>query len=433
MKPKSVLFFTYGYIPHNSPGVLRISKFAKYLSKLGWSSTVVTAKDGYTSRSGTLNHPEVDRSTIIRVDEGALGKLKRAQSSLKGDHGSALWSLKGSIAKLARYLLIPDRDVSWAIKAFRQASRNVEGIKPDVVLSTSPNPSSHLAASAFSRRHSVPHVVDFRDLWCASALYSNLPIRGAIERKLERWLLRHASAILVVSPGMREVLVAAYPEYAKKIHVVYNGFDPADFAFETPAPSDNVFRMLYAGSFYEGRRDPSPLLNSIKLLKDEGTIRPSNFRFDIYGAPDRTVHSQVEALGLEDVVHFQPVLSYNELTPKMMAADLLVAITFPSFEGKLEMTTKFFDYLGTGSEILTIAPDGFDLAVVSDQLGLARFSPQQSEGIRNYLRDAIASNVVKRRQKPLSRNDGRQDFTREAQTGHLAALMSEILDDSKAS
>jgi hypothetical protein len=90
--------------------------------------------------------------------------------------------------RVAQRLLLPDRDLLWALPAARRGATLVDGF--DAVLTTAPPFSTHLVGYWLSLRHNVPWVAEYRDNWSMNPLYR----RGLFGQFANRTLPRRDSS-----------------------------------------------------------------------------------------------------------------------------------------------------------------------------------------------------------------------------------------------
>jgi hypothetical protein len=170
---------------------------------------------------------------------------------------------------LAYWLFNPDPTVVWAWIAARHPSigRHIAG--SNVILSSNPPESAHVAAWWLSKRFGIPHIVDMRDGWLDEPLRPmlvNSRLRRWREIPLERRILTHARSICVTSEGWKRLLTARYPQLAEQTTVHTNGYPPFLTGEATttrrPAPNPKQLTLIHAGRFLGSspRRTPSLLL-----------------------------------------------------------------------------------------------------------------------------------------------------------------------------
>ncbi len=433
---KTLLIISYGYPPIASPAALRMAKFAQYLPDFGWRVAVVTSKDGYSMSQGGLASPGEDEGLVLRVADSFAGQAKRSYSG--ADPNASAKGVKARIKalmrKTARQVLIPDRDIVWYPGALKTAEEAVGKFRPDAVLSTSPNPTNHLVAAKIARRHALPHIMDFRDLWTLEPGYHRAGLRGQFERRLERKMVDAAHAILTVSPAMARQVKQAWPKLADNVHVVMNGYDEADFSdhMALHPEADQPFTLIYAGQFLGGERDPSVVLDAIAALSERRVATPETLRFDVYGPKEAWFQAEVDRRRIGNFVHSHGSVPYNQVPPALMRSDALVVITRTLPGSESELTTKLFDYMAARREIVAVAPDGYDLANVVDGLGNAvRFSPGDSEAAVAWLEERLQQHKTgeldRRPVAMMDRDPATAAYSRKELAGKLAGIANEIV------
>lgn len=141
----------------------------------------------------------------------------------------------------ARYRTTVHRLLNYGSYALAATVVGALGRRPDVVLATSPPLPAAAAGALLARRFGVPLVLELRDLWPEGLLA--LSVRGgpgalAGLRLLARVLYAAAARIVVVTPGMREALVASGVP-AERLAIVANG---ADLEFFRPDVAPHPLR-----------------------------------------------------------------------------------------------------------------------------------------------------------------------------------------------
>ena len=418
---RTVLMVSYSYAPMGSPGALRVSKFAKYLPENGWNPVVVTTRAGYCKADGL--HGDVDLPGVTVVRSYDFGGVKR---SLAAPSHSNAKGAKQTLTRAFKALMIPDRDISWYPFGVSTALRAAREHRVDAVYSTSPNVTNHLVAGRVARRYGLPWIVDIRDLWTIDHYYARTGLRKRIEQRMERRILREAAKIVIVSEGMRDQLIAAFPHLAEKTSVIRNGFDPDDCPSQPPSIPALPFRLTYAGMFYGGRRNIEGLLSALQTLKQRGVVNADNFRFDVVGLPEPYVTDNVAKYGVGDLVHMVGYLPAKETLSYLAGSHATLVITYSDEASRGNMPTKVYEYLGLGRPILALTPEDYELAafVRSYNTGSV-IHPADSQRIAAWIESEVGRATV---------DGARPSFdaalTRQFSRAEGAAQLASILDDT---
>lgn len=123
--------------------------------------------------------------------------------------------------------------------------------QPADLLIVSPAPYTTLAvAEALHRQFSIPYVVDYRDGWSVDVVNGGSAFDvGSKQDRIERDVLKSASAAWFVNERIMEFYQDRYPESSTKFSVVRNGYDPSAVAEITPhIPAPSPLSIGYLGT-----------------------------------------------------------------------------------------------------------------------------------------------------------------------------------------
>jgi glycosyltransferase involved in cell wall biosynthesis len=249
-----------------------------------------------------------------------------------------------------RRLVVPDENATWAVTAIPTGIRLVRRHEIDVVVSTSPPPSTHLIAGAIARATGARWVADLRDSLVAHAHRRADTVatkaKAATHRRVAQLVASRADAITCVSEAISEETRALEPR--GPVVTIPNGCDFDDVAGLERAPSDR-FRLTHAGSFF-GRRDPRPFLQA---LHDSELDVVTRFLGDFRDA-DRDWAS---GLGLGDRLELVPYAPRAiSLALQRDSEALLLLIPEAGGRGKGVLSGKVFEYIAVGRPILAVVP-----------------------------------------------------------------------------
>lgn len=181
------------------------------------------------------------------------------------------------------------------------------------------------AAALLRATRGIPFVFDVQDLWPdALRLTGMQPGSKALAfiDRFARWVYSRAAAVVVLSPGFRELLIARGVPQAK-IEVIFNWCDEANVQREGPAPGfpgADQFRILFAGNM--GRAQAlSSVLDAASILQE----KKANISFVMLGdgVERQGLMAQASVRGLNNVV-FLPRVSMADVGGYLQAADALL-------------------------------------------------------------------------------------------------------------
>lgn len=343
-------------------GVQRTAKFLKYLPRYGWESTVVTCRPhGYFAYDDSLLR-EVEEAgvTIHRTASWDPTRLFGRRTTV----GMPRESVRRRLSAFSQWVFIPDNKVGWMRPALGQALKIVGDKSYDLIYSSAPPYSSHLAAARLAQKTGLPLVLDFRDDWVGNPrhIYPT-PWHRALSTRLEGRALKAADQIVVIGDAIGDSLAARHPGVLapENVQVIPQGFDPADFNAEPRIPGlamdPDVFTLLYSGVFYDVQ-SPEPFLRGLAALAERKPALRKRLRVVFTGLLPAFAKILAAQLHIEDMIHHTGYLPHEEAVSGLLAADVLW-MTIGRAEGCERIWTgKLYEYFGSGKPVLGLAPEG---------------------------------------------------------------------------
>ncbi len=375
------LLVSFYFPPAGGGGVQRPLKLAQYLPAMGIETHVLAPDDPrWIHRDDGVRMPSqawVHRARYVGVSGGKPSQMF-AQT-----HGV------GRVATQARLqlrrLVVPDENATWALTAIPAGVRLVREHGIDVVISTSPPPSTHLIAAAVARATGTKWVADLRDSLLQHAHRRADTVatkaKAATQRRVARLVASRADAITCVSEAIAEETRRLGPR--GRVVTIANGCDFDDVAGLERHPSDR-FRLTHAGSFF-GRRDPRPFLQA---LSDSGLDVVARFLGD-FRPSDR---AWAESLGLGDRLELLPYAPRGtSLALQRDSEALLLLIPDAGGRGRGVLSGKVFEYVSVGRPILALVPpDGAAAELIRETGAGVVAPPDDTAAIRVALEELHA-------------------------------------------
>jgi glycosyltransferase involved in cell wall biosynthesis len=364
---RRVLIIAYHYPPEPTSGALRMAYLAKYLPDFGWEPTVLTR------RAPNNGHPAPG---VIRV--GRPFAMQPVPVGIDIVPRCALSAAKGA---LRHVVFFPDRAAAWIPPAVAAAVRAHRSRPFDAIISSAMPASVHVVGSMLSAMLGVPWLADYRDLWAGNPYVDDPVWRAKLLRGLEKGALHRARGITTVTRELAEALSALHGRPVRVIPHTYDADEWHDIPFEAP----EEFRLVHAGSLYDGRRNPDRLFAQLANLRWNGEIE--SLRFDFYGPDAGNLMDLAARYGIEDVVHYHGVVERPAAMRAERSASLLVIIQNDDPRTANEYGSKIFEYQAAGTLILVIGPPASVLRsyVIENELG---WFASSDEEIRAALRAA---------------------------------------------
>lgn len=406
---KRVLMLAFHFPPQRgSSGIQRTLKFVRHLPALGWQPLVLSA------------HPRAYEST-------GADQLGEIPDTVPVRRAFALDSAR-HLAVRGRYpglLALPDRWASWLLGAIPAGLAIVRRQRPDVIWSTYPIATAHLAALLLRRLTGLPWVADLRDPMIDDSHPSGR-LRRAAAAWIEARVVRHATRVVLTTPGALRSYRARYPATPpERFRLIENGYDEESFTGLTPAPAlpDTPFTLLHSGVIYPSERDPAPLFEALAALRARGLLSSAGFRLRLR-APvhEALLRALAERHGLSDLVEILPHLPYREALAEMLAADGLLVLQASNCND--QVPAKLYEYLRARRPILALTDPAGDTAGLLRAHGIdtiARLddSAAIAAGLARFLELAAGGRAPS---APMER-------VRAAERRQRAAQLADLLDE----
>jgi glycosyltransferase involved in cell wall biosynthesis len=408
---RRLLLIAYHFPPiQGSTGVTRTLAAAKYLQEFGWEVTVLTVSaDAYES----VNDSNFDLIPTGTRVERAWAVDARKRLSFRG--------------RYPLLLAIPDRWQSWIVGGLIRGLNVVREWRPDVLLATYPIASAQCIGILLHRMTGVPLVAELRDPMAQVGYPAERPVHRSFER-IERSIFRHASRVVVTTPGCARTYATRFSDYpADSIVVVPNGFDPELFP---AAPETQVLgvgtplRVLHSGVLYPKERNPNALFAAIAELRREKVLQPHNVQF-VFRASGLYEEYQALLVRLEitDLVQMLPSISYRDALREMTTADALLILQASNCNEQIP--AKLYEYFHCRRPILGLTDLDGDTAKCMLQQGMNSIaSLDDKEAIKSEL-PAFLERVRSGREFVLSA-DAAARFSRRETVRELGNLLDTV-------
>ena len=332
-----VILIAYYFPPSEEIGAMRPARFDKYLRRMGYECQVITATAQREPRPG-----------VTMVRDELEGVWDRAGERLP---------FKAYIELLFR-MMFPGHTGflwSWAVAAeCRRIVKNNPG-KRFVVFSTYPPIGTVMAGLNIRLRQKLAWIADFRDPIGGVPLHF-LPRRVRFwVRVLERLAFRTADAVVANTDAAAAAWREQYPAVGRKLHVIYNGFDPDDMPQAREIPSRPRRWIVHAGTLYRGR-DPSAVLESFARLRARGVAETASAGFRFIGQVDvkTDLTNAVFVEGQrEGWLELQGSIPRGQALRALEEADGLLLV---QPQTNLQIPGKLYEYICIGRPVLAIVP-----------------------------------------------------------------------------
>ncbi|MFW6275720.1 MAG: glycosyltransferase, partial [bacterium] len=361
-----------------------------YLKKTGWEPIILTPRNSVSNFRETdvepvYNDIKVYYTNILepkisfRKKTGTTGKMSSASVFLAKD-----LSLKDKIIRWIRInIFIPDAKILWKFFAVKKGKYVIKKEKPDIILSTSPPPTTSLVARKLAKWSKLKWIADFRDPWTNIYYYEKLNISAFSKKKnksLEKKVLKDADKIITVSENF-------FPDFKLKDKIVQieNGFDPDDIEnLKFSNIKNEKFTIRYIGSLKINQFFRNFIDILVELDKKEEYNTKIKFETIGYTEPEIQQYIESKLNGIE--VNFHGYVTHSEAIEQMATSDLLVMAIGKGEKNKNVISTKIFEYLLVGIPILAFGhQNGIANKILKETKGGKMFGYEEYDKVRSYL------------------------------------------------
>lgn len=431
-----VVLFSYFFPPGRQVGGLRPARVAESLVAAGYRVTVITARlpeetadwrvpDG-NLRVRTVKPWPTTRDVVRRMKQWLTGA--RSTTGQPEPAAETESPARSRVPWWKRYLYsfiwLPDDRTGYIMPALHAArSLRREGI--DLIVSSAPPVSVHLAARRFAAVTKLPWIAEFRDPWTSNPWKppeARSKMSDATERYWEKAVLRAATRVVSVTTGIDQGLRKRLPGDQSKFLVIRNGIPTLASRSEDRG---KPLRIVYVGTFYLGR-DPLPFLRALAEVRRRRRLGPEDLVLDLVGLcrnfGGRSVETEVAALGLTDLVFFHDWVPHAQAQELIGSAGLLLLLAMGQ---PTQVPNKLYEYLGTRTPILAIVDPGGESAAMLEQAGGHYVMGDDPTWIVAALERALAA------PQALGGSDGRilEEWTSEKQMAILVKTANDLVNN----
>ena len=447
-RAKKVLMIARAFPPFLPVGhSIRVIKFMKYLPELGYEPVVLTVDD--TQEYETL--PKVGSEVLLseisrdipihRTKTGEPSADYLRKENAFSQKTRLTWLLAklfgGSRRWIFRNLFLPDRTLVWLPFAVSRGRQVVREENIDVLFATCPPHTSTLIGAILKTLTGKPLILDYRDDWIDTPWHLSKPgIARSIDRILEKWAVKTADKVILVTEWSRRAFRERYPDQPReKFELITNGCDLEQIRKISSGsiPTHNSkFSILHAGSLNVSTvwgRSPTGLFEAIQNLLRTQPELAENLEFIFAGDLPVEFKGLADRMGISGVIRSVGHIPHDEVLRLTRSADLLLAINYDGWETLIP--GKIYEYWAVGgSPILLLSCPGAAADFVTQRKLGFTVEPYDAEGISRTILDVYQQ---WKKGTPLQINsDGVEAFDRRSLAGQLANVLSSVLlEDQK--
>lgn len=408
--PRSILLIAFHFSPEPLPGAVRPSRLARYLPEFGYQTEVITGA------AQTEPHPQIH---AIPAPTYIPNK----------------YTIPGAIEILLHKVIWPSElALLWAGAASARARRIIKDKPVAAMISTGPPLNTHLTALALKLRYGIPWIADFRDPMLDNPFRQNLGALCTVaDRIVEKRIFRHADAVLGVSEVIDHWWRIRYPQFAHKLHVLYNGYDPRENLAAAPIPSRPYRVLSYVGNVY-GLRRPEIILNAVRRLHASKCVSRDSMRLQFVGEIEHDIWAlngaTIEELKANGIVECTGLVPRPQALKLMAEADYLLMLDIQDGAQGYAVPSKIFEYVRMGRPILTVTQHNSPVHQIISSSGVPHIfiypeDPEDTVCQKIQQLFELPTDPVKPSDWFMEKFDGRR------QSGTLASILDSVVDAKK--
>ncbi|MBS4015857.1 MAG: glycosyltransferase [Candidatus Latescibacteria bacterium] len=323
---KKVLIISYYTPPLGMSGVMRVTKFAKYLPRFDWQPLILTTKPiaYYHYDCELLN--DLKDIPIFRSNNLDLARL----SYLLKIPRQAIKKSTGKTSMLSNFLFYPDAKSPWIRFALKLGCKIINQQKPDLIFATSPPFSALMVGIKLKQKFNLPLVTDFRDPWPTGFVAPPQIIRNRII-KLRQQIINQSDQVTAVNQQTKEQIDCP------SAIVIENGYDPSEFNQEPVKLTG--FNIVHTGNIWE-------IFDNLKLVMQAIAEIP-DVRLTLVGNCDKPTLQQIKQY---KNVEYLGTCSHQETISIIKGASMLLYLSKPN----QAVGIKLYEYFGAHKPILAV-------------------------------------------------------------------------------
>jgi glycosyltransferase involved in cell wall biosynthesis len=417
---KKVLWVTSYFPPRINVATNRNVKFIKYLPQFGWEVVVISPRE-------ILGHSSTSQGLMKQINDSTK------QPSMPMDPFHFLYDRAG-ISRTARYTgyllnnaFPPDGHFLWSLWVLFHLSKEIKKYKPDMIYTTCSPFSLNLVGAWIKYKYDIPWVTDFRDLWTLNPTPKRIlnSYHRFVSNRLEKSYLRYCDALLVTTVNTRSRIKEKYPFLINKTWNIPNGFDPEDIHIKG---HDKIQNSFFYGGLIDPKRNytPLPILRLLARFQDSELARMP-VKLHYAGNEGNEFKDLCHQTGTEFNIKTHGYLDHKSFYDLIMSMENIIMCMPQDVDTRSWIPARFYDYIGTKSRIICLAPRVSEIALYIKEYGngITLYYEESEEISKQKLQRFLSMN------KPNNTmsNQFIERFSRKNLTRQLSNVFQYIISD----
>ena len=389
---RKFLFIGFYFNHTNEIASKRLRAIGKYLPGFGWEPIVIVPK------IDSLNPDNSEFSNIQIIEtpyEYMLDKFVKKESNKTSTKDDVDFNKTNSkkqnkiiekgIQLAGEVFAYPDGMKYWYEPTIEVCRKIIEKENIECIFSSSFPITSHIIGCDLKKEFNIPWIAELRDLWNLNPYINHTSIRTYFEKRLEKKTFSNVDGLITTTLEAKKTLETLHPN--KNIYSIPSGYDSKDyidFLDKKETPNDKL-NFTYAGTLYQGKRDPSLIFQSINELICEGKIDESKISLNFYGSNDN-LEELSKKFNVENVVNIHGFIPHRDVLKKEFKSNILMLISWNNKKEKIFLPGKVFEYMALKKPVLSIGYKEGALKNFINQTNIGYHSSTLSETKNNILK-----------------------------------------------
>ena len=333
-----------------------------------------------------------------------------------------------------------ERIQSFTRFAYAATTKAASFKNADIIFATSTPLTIAIPAVSASKLLKIPMVFEVRDLWpeipiAIGALKT--PLAKTLAKQLEKWAYKNSSAIIALSPGMKEgIIKTGYP--ANQVAVIPNSSDNKEFMPNLEKAKKIRNDRSWLGSspllIYTGTFGKINGVGYMVELAQELKKLNSNIKILLVGdgAEKDLVVSRAKSSGVfEENIFYENRIAKKDIPALLSAATMASALFIDLPEMRPNSANKFFDALASGTPVFLNYGGWMHELVNKHSCGVAGWKMSIQE-VAKELNDKMNNHTWLDQAGKSARTLAETEFDRDKLAGQLRAVL-ELTINNKSS
>ena len=347
---KKVLFIAFYFNHKNEIASKRLQGISKYLPKFGFETYTIVPKTQHETVKLENTHV-IETEYEDMIEKFLPSKQNQSTQTTNTQPAKSNTLLSKAISLAGEVFAYPDGMKYWYEPAFEKSCEIIEKENISAIISSSFPITSHIIAHDLKEKYNIPWIADLRDLWNLNPYIHHTFIRNYFEKRLELKTFENADILTTTTSLACKTLQKLHP--SKKIIPVVSGYDADDFKNINQTHFSDKLTLMYAGSLYNGKRDPSILFESINQLIANKKIDPEKIIIDFYGDKNN-LKELSEKYNVEKNIRIHGKITHEEVLKNQMNSDVLLLISWMNESEKMFIPGKVYEYMASKKPVLSI-------------------------------------------------------------------------------